>query len=71
MKKILAFIGGFFSALLSALAVIFVMNKTAQPTTSIKGKVKAKNGGVAQLAISNKEKREQRKSKRKLKKLLK
>ena len=69
MKKILAFIGGFFSALLSALAVIFVMNKTMQPTTEISGKVKAKKGGIANLNIKTKV--ETWRSRRKLKKILK
>lgn len=65
MKKVLAYLAGFFSALLAMAAGVFIANSTANPTTEISGKVKAKKGGVANLSISS---REIRKQKRKLKK---
>lgn len=71
MKKALSYIIGFITGVLGVCAGVFVANKTAQPTTTVKGKVKATRGGVANLNITRKEQREIKRSQRKLKKLLK
>ena len=67
MKKIGAFILGFFSALLSALATAWVFLSMQKSTTTINGKIKAKKGASATIN-TRVEKKLNRKLKRKFKK---
>ena len=69
MKKVLAYLAGFFSAIVAMFAGVWIANATSKPTTQIKGKVKANRG--SSISLFNKESRETRKERRKLKKLLK
>lgn len=69
MKKALAYLAGFFSAIIAMFAGVWIANTTSKPTTQIKGKIKANRG--SNISLFNKETRETRKKRRKLKKLLK